>query len=197
MAKGAKIRTETAFLTALLAAASVVAGTPVIKDFSSKGGRTTNKTGPKDRMYLVQAGDKITFTIKTDGAQEYRWLVNKKLQEANTPFFTWTVPAEKGIWEIHVTVGSKDGQSHREWVVSTLPKAEAPNLFEYFSDGKYSARRETDPWARPMKEWTVEEKEYNPPSAERCWMEPGKGGQQAHAFRVPSKTAYGTWRFRF
>ncbi len=202
MITAAKIRTVAAVCAMMLSVGGLVPvgqafATPVIKDFSSRGGSPRNKRGPRDRMYLVRPGDKITFSVKAQDARKYVWQVNKELQKAKTDTFTWTVPREKGIWEIHLTTGNKDAKAHQEWVVSTLSKTEAPAFFEYFADGKYSDRRETDPWGRPMKEWKVEEKRYNPPNVERCWMEPGKGGQKAHTLRAPSKTAYGTWRFLF
>ncbi|MDY7011203.1 MAG: hypothetical protein SVV80_10705 [Planctomycetota bacterium] len=182
---------------------------PVIKDFSSTGGRTTNKTDPKDLMYLVKPGDKITFSVKAEGVQNYVWQVNKKVDnKAKGDSFTWTVPNEKGIWEIHVQAGgayrqlakstSKHkeirqegikqhlwGGAHQEWVVSTLSAEEAPALFEFFTDMKTAGRTETDPWGRKLPEW------------KRKTPDVSQGFARGPAWTTTeSKTAYGTWRFR-
>ncbi|MCK4623917.1 MAG: hypothetical protein KAV00_01295, partial [Phycisphaerae bacterium] len=134
-----RIRITNALLAALAGAVvllhtdgSVHAEPPVIKDFSSIGGRPRNKDNAKDKMYLVKPGDKITFQVKAENAEKYEWRLNKKVrQEAKGNSLIWTVPNEKGTWEIHVSVSNKDGRAHQEWVVSTLTKAEAPDLFDY------------------------------------------------------------------
>jgi len=110
-------------LSILLTAQSLLAK-PIIQQWSSTGGHTKNKDGPQDGMYLVKGGDKITFTVKAEGADKYIWQVNKKVQnDATNNTFVFTVPNSKGIWEIHVEAIGKDGSAHAEWVVSTLSKA--------------------------------------------------------------------------
>ena len=79
-----KIKTTILICALVLSVGGVALAAPVIKDFSSKGGKTTNKTGPKDTMYLVQPGDKITFTVKADGVEKYEWTVNKKVDAEAT-----------------------------------------------------------------------------------------------------------------
>ncbi|MCK4624741.1 MAG: PQQ-like beta-propeller repeat protein [Phycisphaerae bacterium] len=153
--------------------------TPVIKEFSSTGGSPQNKTGDEDLMYLVKSGEKTTFTVKADGAEKYTWQVNKKAQaKATGNTFAWTVPDEKGIWEIHLTVSNKDGATHQEWVVSTLTRSEAPVIFDYFCPD----RSQKDPWDRPLPKWDkkVQGADY-----------------MVHSHMVkPSTVAYGTWIFQ-
>ena len=103
----AKIRMTVLLYAMVLSVGGLASATPVIKDWSSEGGHTQNKTNAKDTMYLVNAGDKITFSVKADGAEKYVWQVNKKVQaQAAGDSLTWTVPNEKGIWEIHLTAAA-------------------------------------------------------------------------------------------
>ena len=76
---------------------------------------TNSRTNSRKRMFLVRRGEKITFSVKADGIREYEWRLNKKVQEkAIGDSFTWTVPDEKGIWEIHLkTTGLRRAQSSR------------------------------------------------------------------------------------
>jgi parallel beta helix pectate lyase-like protein len=130
-----------------------------ITDWSSTGGTTRNKTNQKDEMYLVEPGNKIIFKVEAENVRNYEWQVNKVVQaSAMGDSLNWTVPDEKGIWEIHLKATSSDDEAHQEWVVSTLSKSEAPDFFEYFTDGKWKDRTETDPWARPLPEWKKNDK---------------------------------------
>jgi len=76
-------------------------------------------------------------------------VVNKTDQNINANTFTWTVPNNKDIWEIRVEAAGATGTASKEWVISTLSLSEAPAIFEYFADGKYTGRTETDPWVDP------------------------------------------------
>ena len=197
-------------VVAAIATAAAGAGEPTIRDFSSTGGKTVNKTGPKDTMYLVSPGDKIVFTIKADGTDDYVWQVNKAVQDgAGGESFAWTVPDEKGIWEIHVQAGGeyhelekstpkiksirqdgvkrhKWGGAHKEWVVSTLSPDEAPVFFDYFADMKTTGRSDTDPWGRKLPAWTQKVPDVSEGFAR------GPAGASAE-----STTAFGTWRFKY
>ncbi len=188
-----------------------IAASPVITGWRSTGGHPAYKDNDRDLMYSVRPEEPITFEVKVDRKAEYEWTVNKLIQSNHSPAFTWTVPEEKGIYEIHVTVRDNEGEAHHEWVVSTLSAEEAPDLFEYFADGQFKDRQGTDPWGRPLREWTVEES-YKAPGIMRGWMEPPKGplyetisdreraelnGRGRFALRTTSETAYGTWRFWF
>jgi len=202
MAMGAGIRSKLGgiinklftfvFLLVISSTVSIVYAKPSIVSCSSSGGHTKNKDGPQDRMYLVKGGDKITFTVKAEGAERYIWQVNKKVQkgaEGNT--FTFTVPNEKGIWEIHVIAVSGKDKAHAEWVVSTLTKSEAPDFFEYFTDGKYKNRTETDPWGRKLPEW----KSYSG----KCNLSKGFLYGDSGVLlgtHASDKIKYGTWLFR-
>ena len=177
----------------LLGARGLLLGaTPVIKDFSSTGGDPQNKTGPKDRMYLVKPGDKITFTVKAEDVGKYQWQVNKKVQDKTVgKTFVWTVPDEKGIWEIHLKATGGGKQAHEEWVVSTLSKKEAPDFFDYFTDKKTLNRSKTDPWGRDLPEWTGSVMD-----AAGQFLKSKKGGGR-ETISHSSTTAYGTWKFRY
>ncbi len=127
---------------------------PILEGFSN------SKTKDDKTMFLVKPGEKITFSVRAEGAPINKWTVNKKAAKnpagmglkSNSLF--WTVPNEKGIWEIHVTArGDKGGEVHAEWVVSTLTKKEAPTFFDYFTDKQYAKRKGNDPWGRPLPKW--------------------------------------------
>ena len=188
----------------LICVSQGITAPPVIKEISSTGGHTQNKTGPHDRMYLVKPGDKIVFTVKAKGADKFVWLVNKQVQSGvNGNTFTLTIPRRaKGIWEIHVQAVGKDGVAHAEWVVSTLTKEEAPDIFEYFTDGRFTNRMETDPWGRTPIDWyTVADQ--SPPDPSRCYLQSASSGPTDDEGNVnstiytPSDIAYGTWIFKF
>ncbi|MCK4625126.1 MAG: right-handed parallel beta-helix repeat-containing protein [Phycisphaerae bacterium] len=64
---------------------------------------SNSKTGNEKTVFAVKPGEKITFSIKADGAEKYLWLADKVVQKtAGGASFTWTVPARKGMWTIHV-----------------------------------------------------------------------------------------------
>ncbi|MCK4624737.1 MAG: DUF2341 domain-containing protein [Phycisphaerae bacterium] len=200
MKKSTLIRLTWLAMSVLLVTGGLIhAASPVIKDFSSEGGHPRNKSGLRDRMYMVKAADKITFSVKAEGAKKYEWQVNKKVREkVNGGLFTWTVPGEKGIWEIHLkaTVGGKE--AHQEWVVSTLSKTEAPDFIEYFADGRWKGRDQTDPWGRPLPEWRSH-KDRVPAEEGDCargyaYSTFGSRGNVAlcNSCSIP----YGTWKFR-
>ncbi len=193
-----RIRITSALLAALAGAAVMLhtngpvhAEPPVIKDFSSTGGQPRNKDNAGDKMYLVKPGDKITFQVKAENAEKYEWQLNKKVQkEAKGNSLIWTVPNEKGTWEIHVKVSNKDGQIHQEWVISTLTKAEAPDLFDYFSDRKVNGRTGEDPWGRPLPEWNTKDK------GGKIRSDASKAFLTGRGLSINSDIAHGTWRCR-
>lgn len=171
-----------------------------------------SKTRDNRRMFRVDPGESITFSVKVQEAREYAWEVNKRTMQMGTKnSFQFTVPDEKNIWEIHLTAISEKGEGHQELVVTNIPKGEAPELFEYFCDGKYAGPREPDPWGRRSREWIVE-RGWRPPETVRMWMEPlfyggyntlmerelrGLDGRGNFALRTVSSVAFGTWRLYF
>ena len=180
--------------------ASEAKGVPVILDWSSHGGRVKNKEDERDRMYLVQSGDRIIFQVKARNAREYEWQVNKVVQEGVTgSSFIWVVPEGKGIWEIHVVARGEGGETHHEWVVSNLSGDEAPDFFDYFTDGRWRDRSETDPWGRPLPEWMKNDRrpgEVEPDAS--CYVL----RMQANLFNnawlyARLGIAYGTWICKF
>jgi hypothetical protein len=182
----AKIRT-TVLACAMALLAGEVFAAPVIKGFSSRGGQTQNKTGPKDRMYLARSGDKITFSVK--GADACAWFVDKAEQKAKAGSFTWTVPDEKGLWEIRAEA---DG-AWVEWAISNFPKSEAPVIFDYFVDGKIAGRKEKDPWGRDLPEWKTDGNKKAPDVSGGYVKFDGRGEN----IFLPSNVHLGTWRFRY
>ncbi|RLI52316.1 MAG: hypothetical protein DRP09_18205, partial [Candidatus Thorarchaeota archaeon] len=174
---------------------------PSIVAWSSSGGNTTNKDNPQDLMYLVQPGDEITFSVTANEACNFTWEVNK-VEEKNTTSlsttdsFTFTVPSldcsqdpSECIWEIHVKAHNENGEeAHQEWVISTLNELDAPDIFDYFTDKKYQSRTETDPWGRPLPEWSGS---FNGETSE-CSVKAGYVD-----IRIPSSITEGTWIFRY
>ena len=173
-------------LAVLMLSVNTVLGVPPqILDWSSNG---SGASDPHDIMYLVNQGETITFTVSVDQPVNYRWQVNKIVDTlATDSSYTWTVPVDKGIWEIHVKVYNANGEDHMEWVVSTLDSTEAPTFFDYFTDLKSQNRTELDPWGRPLPEWLGT---YAPP----CTL--GFACTFTYS-NVVSTTTYGTWRFKY
>jgi len=186
-------------LILLSAGIGVVSASPSIASWSSTGGHPVNKDSPHDLMYLAQQGDTTTFSVNASESVTYNWYVNKIEQENNQNTFTWTVPNKKGIWEIHLKVSNAGGEDHREWVVSTLSLEEAPDIFDYFTDGKLTQRTETDPWGRLMKNWTAwdvtPEGNYE---ASKGYMTSSRtsGSLSPYDIYLPNTIKYGTWKFR-
>jgi len=140
---------------ALWMVTNIWAAAPLITSWSSTGGTVQNKSDNQDVMYQVAENDPLTFSVTVDQTVDYEWLVNKSASTSvNAATFNWTVPNEKGIWEIHLKCWNSGGEeAHKEWVVSTLSTAEAPEFFDYFTDGKWQGRTMTDPWGRALPEW--------------------------------------------
>jgi len=163
----------------------------------------TNASSPQDLMFLVSANDSIFFNITVenpDNDTSYTWLVNKVDQNNTAPNFTFNVPdcdhlndPSSCIWEIHVIANDSAGnEAHHEWVISTLNESEAPDFFDYFADGKLTNRTGTDPWGRPLINWTIY---YGTPDASRGYLW-GKGGDRWDIF-TSSEINHGTWIWRY
>ncbi len=164
---------------------------PFITSLSSTGGTTTNKDNSQDTMYLALQGDKITFSITASGTTGYSWFVNKVNQGINSNIFTWTTPNEKGIWEIRVEAFDGTGTVPKEWLISTLSPSEAPDFIDYFVDGKYNGRTETDPWGRTIMNWTVRS---GTPDVSRLNLYVSSGSYTLS--HVLNRQTYGTWKFK-
>jgi len=169
---------------------------PVITSWSN------SRTDDQERMLLVAPGEGISFSVKAEGAEQYRWRVNKEAQDQKGPALAWTVPALKEIWEIHVEARNKFGQAHHEWVVSTLSKEEAPDFLDYFADKKYRERDELDPWGRPLPEWTAF-RAFGIADLSKCCLQPTDKSvldderNTNMELYYPYKHPYGTWRLRY
>ena len=190
---------ETALATLVLTCTAF--GMPKLIDW------TNSKTADRDRMFLVKRRERITFSVTVEGAEGFDWQVNKRrwpgaLKDRETSRFTWKVPDEGGIWEIHVRAYGNGGDVHHEWVVSTLSSAEAPTFFDYFSDKRCRERIEKDPWGRPLPEWVVHPL-FGIPDMSKCWLEPTDKSlldderNTIVELYYPYKHAYGTWKFRY
>jgi len=162
----------------------------------------TNASSPQDLMFLVSANDSIFFNITVenpDNDTSYTWLVNKVDQNNSASNFTFNVPdcdhqndPSSCIWEIHVIANDSAGnEAHHEWVISTLNESEAPDVFDYFTDGKLTNRAETDPWGRPLINWTIY---YGTPNASRGYI---LGKDSSWRIITPSEINHGTWIWRY
>ena len=195
-------------------------GKPLITDWWN------SKTGDRDRMFTAVSGERITFRVEAKGCDKFEWQVNKKLVKRGSKRFRWTVPNYKGIWEIHLTAKGRAGEAHQEWVVSNLSLDEAPAFFDYFSDGRFTEREESDPWGRKLPEWKAHrfseewpkpfpdmvafgnEPPQNwfkraielPPDASCGYLQPQNVPTREHIISylsTASKTLFGTWKLRF
>ena len=169
-----------------------VSAKPSIIDWYSSGGHPRYKDDDKDVMYLVEKGDLIEFSVTVDEPANFSWEVNKIEQNETSNRFTFSVPEEDGIYEIHVTAYNEFGESHHEWVISTLSEEEAPDIFDYFTDKKSFNRSMTDPWNRTLPEWSGGS-EYAP-HVSKGFVDSSEGETWAS---ISSSIAYGTWRFKY
>ncbi|MBU4429057.1 MAG: hypothetical protein KKE37_06855, partial [Verrucomicrobia bacterium] len=130
-----------------------------ITAFSSTGGTSQNKDNDQDIMYLIAQGETLTFSATFDQNVTCEWSVQKAVERTSpTPStsdkLVWTVPGNKGIWEIHLRCwNAAKEETHHEWVVSTLPAAEAPDFFDCFADKQFATRKNKDPWGRDLPAW--------------------------------------------
>ena len=169
---------------------------PVVTDWNSTGGITQNKNDAKDIMYLVTENDNLIFTVTVDQTVDYEWQVNKSTETSvNANTFNWTVPNEKGIWEIHLKCWNATNEEvHKEWVVSTLSSGEAPDIFDSFSDGNYENRIAKDPWERSLSIWTIESGTID---VSGKYLLPVSLQNYHATFSVPFNVMKGTWIFRY
>jgi hypothetical protein len=185
-----------------------------------------SKTNDDDRMFTVESGERITFRVVARDCDRFQWQVNKRTVQSGSPEFRWTVPQRKGIWEIHLKVMGKNGEAHHEWVVSNLARDEAPALFDYFADGRFEKREETDPWGRKLPEWRAHKfsEEWPKPFPDMvafgneppknwfkgalelspdtscCYLQPQNVTTTRHIISYlssASKALFGTWKLRF
>ena len=119
---------------AILALGRLALATPVIKDFSSKGGTPQHKADERDLIYLVRQGDSITFSITTAKACEHGWSIRKGSGVLATQTnkgvkhstFKWKVPNEKANWDIEVSAygrirktGPIPHKAQKTWNITT------------------------------------------------------------------------------
>jgi hypothetical protein len=174
------------------------AAAPSIVSFNSFGGTPVNKDNSQDIMYLIQPGESLSFTAACSEAADFEWQVNKAVIKTVTAQTTdtlfWNVPNEKGIWEIHLKISNVNGETHQEWVVSTLDINEAPDIFDNFSDKKIAGRIGTDPWGRSLPVWTVEGGGFD---STRGYLWPTAVTTYHANLSTPTTITRGTWIYRY
>ncbi len=198
-----KLALNLIFLLAL--AASSWGAVPVITNYSSSGGNPANKDNNQDITYLVQQKDVLAFTVTADQPVNYEWAVNKSTEAGrviNLPAvsdtFNWTVPNEKGIWEIHLRCGNADNEeTHKEWVVSTLSSGEAPEFFDCFPDFLHKNRTEKDTWNRDLKNWVDYPVAPTLADASQGFLHPSGSADGRIYPRTDVAIPYGTWKFKY
>jgi len=163
----------------------------------------TNASSPQDLMFLVGVNDSVFFniTVNESNLDSFVWLVNKADQSNNASNFTFIIPdcdhtynPSSCIWEIHVIVNDSAGnEDHHEWVISTLSINEAPDMFDYFTDGSITNRTETDPWGRFLKNWTIES---GTPYLNRNCLYASENTGGTATLTLPSTAKYGTWKYK-
>ena len=174
------------FLAIFLALTATASAVPSIISWDN------NYTNNQDIMFSVTQGSVINLNITTNEIIDtHTWLINKVDQSNNANSFTWTVPKEKDIYEVHLKVSNADGEDHIEWVISTLNSSEAPDIFDYFADKKTQSRTDTDPWGRPLPEWEASGLDIN-----NRYLLIEDGGSGA-LMTTPCNVAYGTWKWKW
>ena len=74
---------------------------------------SNTKTANQKTAFQVKPGEKITFTVKADGAEKYLWLVDRSVQKgAGGASFKWAAPGRKGIWKIRAIAVNKPQQQY-------------------------------------------------------------------------------------
>lgn len=154
-------------------------------------------TNNSEKTFIVPESINITFSVNTSEMVGYSWFVNKINQNNNTNSLTYTLPNEKGIWEIYLkTVGVTTGEDYLKWVVSTLNLSEAPDIFDYFHDGKLLGRTETDCWKRPLNNWVNGKVSVSGNyTASKLFIEGARSSLDGDDIYLPNKIKYGTWKF--
>jgi len=181
----------------------VHAAAPSVTSFSSTGGSTVNKDNNQDVMYRVSQGNNLTFSVTASEAADFEWQVNKAVTRTASSLtndsLNWTVPGENNIWEIHLKINNTDGEAHQEWVVSTLTPAEAPEFFDYFTDGLWHNRTMTDPWGRALPEWQKNRDDISIPLADATKFILITNGDSSNSKMLiaPHSVKYGTWKAKF
>ncbi len=133
----------------------------------------------------------ITFSVTTDQIVSYEWLLNKVPQINSTDSYTFNIPNEKNIWEIYLRVYNVYGEAYIKWIITTLSLSEAPDFIEYFVDGKYNSRTETDPWERSLMNWTARS---GTPITNRLMLYTSSTTYTlSHTL---NNQTYGTWKFK-
>jgi hypothetical protein len=155
-------------------------------------------------MFTVNASDQLNFTSNLTGT--LTWQVNKINQTTTTDGFNWIVPAQDiELWNDIYEINANNGTNYVEWVVTTLPLSQAPELFESFSDGKYTSRTVTDMWGRPLINWsyyntTFDGRSYNAKSMNNSYLNKkfleGQIGTDINIWSLMNIT-YGTFVFYY
>ena len=75
---------RTRLITACLIALLGVVGTGMAKEPEAPGitSWSNSKTGDEKTFFQVKPGEKITFSVKAEGAEIYQWLVDGAVQAA-------------------------------------------------------------------------------------------------------------------
>jgi len=108
-------------------------GSLKIVSWSSSGGHTQKKNSPKDLIYRVNKGDKITFTVKLNKSCTCEWKVMEGAKiieryiekKKDRSVFKWQVPNRISTWDIEVEVYRYKPaigpykQDHKIWTITT------------------------------------------------------------------------------
>ncbi len=124
---------------------------------------SNSKTGDSGTAFQVKPGEKITFSVKAEGAAKYLWQVNREAKpQAGGASFTWTVPGKKGLWKIQVISTNKSQERYVAGLVEDFRK---------FPWGR---------WDRKAKKWITDKDRreipetikdgYYPPQCRKEWI---------------------------
>ncbi|MCK4625487.1 MAG: right-handed parallel beta-helix repeat-containing protein [Phycisphaerae bacterium] len=109
---------------------------------------SNSKTADQKTVFAVKSGEKITLTIKADGAEKYLWQVDKAVQKgSDSASFTWTVPDKKGLWKIQVKSVNKSLEQYVAGLAADFRQFHKKDVPPTIEDGYYP------PQCR--KEWIV------------------------------------------
>ena len=109
---------------------------------------SNSKTGNEETVFAVKPGEKITFTVKADGAEKYLWEVNGIVQKGvGGASFEWTVPDKKGLWKVQAKATNRSLEQYVVGLVKDFKQFHNRDVPEVIKDGYYP------PQCR--KEWIV------------------------------------------
>lgn len=115
---------------------------------------SNNYTSDSDKMFNCTQTT-IQFNISVADTTNITWYNDKTITTGDNGslIHNYTV-SDTDIHEIRAETDNGTSTDVVEWVITNKSLSDAPYIFDYFTDKKYKARTDTDPWGRSLPNWT-------------------------------------------